>query len=297
MQMKTAVKGRPQLSIRIEGELVIAESVEGIAKSMSLEELFHKLQPPACSTSEWVFPDGVKAVHSLPSSLIVVHQTPPRVWELQWISEDSQENHGPGTSYRQVQVALPYVILFAVFQNGKNGLDLSSWNECYFRNAPLKDLCSDELHYPALLNCSRFPSLVQEMRPMVWICTQHLDKSSMEKEKDPCVRLTRGMEILYQHLFHSGFNRSSEEHELSSWFTETVNAKVDPRLKSIKTWEAATAQNPLFALEVPWLPTGMSVAQLLERIRKLMGSPRTSHTAADLARCVFRHGKDHKNEP
>ena len=83
-----------------------------------------------------------------------------------------------------------------------------------------------------------------------------------------------------------GFNRSSEHHELSSWFTETVSAGVDPRLASVETWEAASAEEPLFVLQVPWLPTGKTLGQVIERIRDQRGSRRIE-TAQDVARVVL----------
>jgi hypothetical protein len=160
---------------------------------------------------------------------------------------------------------------------------LSGSNECFFRNEPLGSL-DDDLCYPALLNCSRFDP--QEGRPLSWICTQHLDYASIRKEADPnrCMRL--GLRRLLHCLLETGFNYSSEHHERSSWFSEST--RVDRRIATIEAWEQATARDPLFVLEVPWLPTRHTVRQAAERVfanHAARGS--AIRTAADIARLVF----------
>ena len=84
----------------------------------------------------------------------------------------------------------------------------------------------------------------------------------------------------------TGFNDSSDRHEGASWFSES--ARVDPRVASVESWEAATAKGPLFVLDVPWLRTGLSLRQVVERVFKNQRAPRAAATSAgDLARLVF----------
>ena len=88
------------------------------------------------------------------------------------------------------------------------------------------------------------------------------------------------------------FNRSSEMHEGSSWFKETVDAAVDPRIASIETWQEASAQDPLFVLDVPWLATGKTLQEVCERIIRLAGPSRSAPgTASDIARLVINGKK------
>ena len=62
----------------------------------------------------------------------------------------------------------------------------------------------------------------------------------------------------------------------------------DQRIRTVETWEAASAERPLFALEVPWLPTQHTVRQLAERICKVQQARAKSlRTAGALARLVF----------
>ena len=97
-----------------------------------------------------------------------------------------------------------------------------------------------------------------------------------------------GFEALRHCLLETAFNYSSEHHEDSSWFTESRQA--DPRVASIEAWQDATNADPNFAMDVPWLPTGHTLAQVVDRIFNNLRNP--AHdlaTAAALARVIFNH--------
>ncbi|MFQ5503606.1 MAG: hypothetical protein ACE5F1_02285 [Planctomycetota bacterium] len=273
-------------SITIEEDWVRALSPEGQEARMPLRAMLECLQPRRLS--EIVWPGHVKHVCDMRSGGVVVHETPPGVHNLKWITERSPAPFGPAARYRSVRIALPYVIVVAVFKFSPDGrLVLGGANECFFSNEALTSL-ENILCYPALLNCSRFhPSLKD--RPLSWICTQFLDRSEFEGIEDQGKRARASLEALVRHLLQSGFNRSSDEHELASWYTETLRAKVDSRISSMKRWEKATEKNPFFVEQVPWLSTDMSLRKTIERIRsneRLGGAPRD---AASLARIVFNH--------
>ena len=273
-------------TVSIEQDVVRATSPEGQTASMPLPDFLSRLAPERPDSGGIVLPDGVKCLLSNGDLLVLVHETVPQVRNLKWISRDSVELHGSGVEYREVSVSLPYVIVLAVFQSEPaGGYRVTSKNECFFRTAPLASL-DDELLYPALLNCSRFRNDPQ--RPLSWICTQYLKRKRRRGASDSNSSLRTGLEGLLEHLLDSGFNLSSEHHEGSSWFTETVKAKVDPRIASIETWEDTTKKDPLFAMDVPWLPTGKSVRQVAKRILAANSSGSASpRTAADLARIIF----------
>jgi len=264
-----------------------AETPEGQKASMRIADLITRICPRQMDTGGAILPDGVKSVLSQgPAHMIWVHVTPPRVFQLKWIAGDSPAHFGQGTTYRMVRIALPYLIVLAVFTPGENNLvQLSHFNECFFRNHPLESL-DDELFYPALLNCSKFHP--QQGRPLSWICTQHLDRSRFINEPDTNRRCRIGLGSLLNCLLDTGFNYSSENHEESSWYTQS--AKVDARISTIDKWQAATAKSPLFVLEIPWLKTGMTVRQVTERIFKNLNAPRAAPTTAgDVARLVFNN--------
>jgi hypothetical protein len=273
-------------TVTFKGSTAAALSPEGHEVRIGLADLVQKMAPRRADTGDLVLPDGVKCVLARGPFLLWVHQTPPRVFPFDWIAEGSPAPFGRGTRYRTVKLGLPYLIVLAVFGPGESGLlQLSQYNECFFRNHPLESI-DDELLFPALLNCSKFNP--PEGRPLSWICTQHLDQSVFLREANFNRRLRGGLRALLHCLLETGFNYSSEHHEQSSWFTQS--ARVDPRISTVDKWQAATAKDPLFALEVPWLKTGLTLRQVAERIFQNLKAPSsTVTTASDVARLIFNH--------
>jgi hypothetical protein len=287
---KSGEKGGSTLdSIEIEGREVRAVSPEGKTAAMPLSEFFGKLMIRRPDAAGMIFPDGVKSVRSEGNITILAHETPPQVYNLKWIANDSPAPFGHGATYRNVRVALPYLITLLLFRGagGGQGLNLGEFSECFFRTAPL-ETSEDELLYPALLNCSKFTP--PEGRPLSWICVQHLNLAAVNKEPSPARRMRAGFRALRHCLLETGFNYSSENHEGASWFSES--RKVDPRVNTIDAWQEATAKDPLFVLEVPWLKTGHSLGQIMDRIFKNLGAlngAQSAVTSAALARLVFNH--------
>jgi len=279
--------GGPPATVEIAGPTVTVTSPEQERRTMPIDEVIGRLAPPRMSTEGVVLPDGVKAVISRGRVTIWIHQTPPGVHNLRWIAEDSETPYGPGTTYREVKIALPYVVVLAVFQRDPRGrLQLAHANECFFRNEPLRSL-DDELLYPALLNCSKHEN--PEGRPLAWICTQHMNVGALAKEQDGNRRLRSGMDTLLHCLFDAGFNYSSEHHEGASWYT--ASRELDERIGTVEGWEEATREDPFFATGIPWHPTGHTVREVAERILAHMAPGRgRARTASDIARVVLNHG-------
>lgn len=284
---KKARAKRPSAVVTIEGGEASVRLPEGTRASLSLEDLAAAMRPPFPDTGGVLLPDGVKTIHPSPRGFVVVHQTPPRCYSFRWIAGDSAEPYGHGASYRTVRLALPYVVTLAVFERVRGrGAQLSGRNECFFVTETLDRRGLDsELCYPALLNCSKFAAGAEN--PLAWICTQHLPYSEIAGRESVDAALRDGLRALLRHLFESAFNYSSEHHELSSWFTETLEAGIDPRVASVEDWEKASAEAPLFVLDVPWLPTGHTLREALERIHRSERSLRL-RTADDLARLMLQ---------
>ncbi len=284
MSRKTVEKAEEEVVIR--DREVIAVTPEGQKASMDLEQLidvlFQSLGPGP--ETGGILPDGVKMVTSKGSVTIWVYERPPQVHNLKWIANDSPSSYGKGTKYRNVRIALPYLIVLAVFMPGRSGnSQLSQLNECFFRTAPLKST-EDELLYPALLNCSKFEP--QEGRPLSWVCTVNMNFKRLAAIKDGNARARESMRELLHCVLETGYNQSSEHHEASSWFTESTG--VDSRISTVENWEMATAHDPLFVLEVPWLQTGRTVEQVIERIFRYtrVERPKTA-SAMDIQRIIF----------
>lgn len=280
----------PKEIVTVEGDEIVATLPEGTRRSMKLPDLLNKMTSVLPNTGDAILCDGVKCVLPVAGGVILVHQTPPQVCNFQWITDDSEADYGPATAYRTVRLALPYVIVVAVFvESGRNsGVPmLGGRNECFFSNEPLESNgLATPLAYPSLLNCSKLDESAGGA--LSWICTQHLSASETAGRKTLDASLRDGLTALLRHLFESGFNRSSENHEGASGFGATVEAGVDPRIASVETWEAATRADPLFVLDVPWLSTGRTLGEIVTRVGKPGRSRgRTFDNAADLARLIF----------
>jgi hypothetical protein len=230
------------------------------------------------SSRGMILAGGIRYLDSKGHTTIWVHETPPCVYSFKWIAADSPARFGPETKYRTVRIALPYLVVLAAFE----GDMLSPHNECFFRTGPLRD-DGDELLYPALLNCSKFTP--QEGRPLSWICTAKIDPSQFLGQSDPRQRMRAGFKALMHCLLETGFNYSSEDHEGSSWFTESTGC--DPRVSTVESWEKATEENPLFVLDVEWLKTGLTLRQMIDRMYSYRGVGNGGLAESDLARILF----------
>ena len=143
-------------SVSIEGDVVRATSPEGQTATLPLRKLLALLDSRGPGAGERVYPDGLKMEIPRGPVSIWVHETPPRVHNFKWITAESPMPFGPLAEYRRVRIALPYVIVMAVFARTRSGaLQLTNANECFFRTAPLTG-SDDSLLYPALLNISKF---------------------------------------------------------------------------------------------------------------------------------------------
>ena len=266
-----------------DGDSLYAVTPEGKCGSMRLDLFFDKVNASHASRSRVIPPKGVIREWTLGNVVIWLYEREPQPYNFKWIAGDSVSRFGRGTKYREVSITLPYLLVFAVFAAVSPGrLSLTSANEAYFRNQPITSP-EDEVCFPALLNCSKSPT--GSDRPLSWICTQYLDRS-FDPEEDLNRRMRASLKSLLRCLLESGFNYSSEHHEGASWFTESRH--VDERISTIEKWETASKADPLFVLDIPWLKSGLTVSQVVERIFKNLHATRsTLKTAADVARIIF----------
>ncbi len=293
LRVRRPVRRTTVPQITIEGSVATTTSPEGHTATMRLETLLAHLGrdgPGIRDSRNLMLSDGVKWMKSRAGYTIFVHQTPPAVHNLKWIAADSPVKHGPGTTYRQVRIALPYLVVLAFFEPRRDGgLTLGDRNECFFRTEPLESP-DDRLCYPALLNCSKFGS---SAKPFSWICSQHLTRTELPASAGDNERVRQGLKDLMHCMLGAGFNYSSEAHEVSSWFSESTG--VDPRVSTIERWEEATREDPMFVTEVPWLEVGHSVREVAERSLTLhAGRGSRSRTSRDVARVLYNHGKVQK---
>lgn len=270
--------------IRIEDDTAQAYNGNNGLGEMKVEDLCQRVGP-GMSTGSVILPYGIKCVLSRGSITLWVWEQPPRIQKLSWIASDSPRNFGPGTKYRDVRIALPYLIIVAAFYRHDNGMpQLMLKDECFFRSQPLKGL-EDELCYPALLNCSNYGNN-NTGHPLSWICTQYLKQTSKLNSGKAEDRFQAQFEAVRYCLLETSFNLSSENHEGNSWFG--ASKKAIPQINTVERWEDETKKNPLFVLDVNWLPTDHSVATLADRMFSQYGAPAVPVTTADdLARIII----------
>ena len=281
-------------TITITGDVVQATSPEGVTATMSVDQFVHKLCPPLMNCGGLVLPHGVHLYFSTSSTTIFFWELPPAVHHVRWISADSKVPYRMGGAkvlYEDRRLAMPYVVIVAVFVRDPSGrLVLSGKNEAYFRTAPLED-ADDELLFPALLNISKFPSKVAARMPLTWICTQYLDMQKLAAESDFNRRVRQSLKALRSTMLEAGFNYSSEHHELTSYWS--VSARKIPDVADLDRWEKLSREDPLFVLKVPWLRATvgrrqMTVQKLVDRIETQFGAKDTTPDTSDsLARIIF----------
>lgn len=261
-----------------------ATTDEDVTLSLDIVKLGERMGPLP-STGELVIPLGVRSILSRGAVTLWIWEKPPHIATLRWISANSPVPYGGGVKYRNVHIALPYLIIVSVFVRDGQGLpNLTLRDECFFRTSPLKSL-DDELLFPALLNCSRWPQHDAMNHPLSWICTQFLKRNERLESDDPGERFQAGFEAVRYCLLETGFNLSSEHHEGNSWYG--ASKKVDPRIATVEQWEKETKKDPLFILEVPWLKAKHTVRQLADRIfTQHAQTDGQVRTAADVARLI-----------
>ena len=265
--------------------VITGDRAKFASSTMELTRLLERATP-AMNTGPLVLPAGIKSVLSQGPITILLYEQAPSIQRLSWIAANSPSPYGPGTKYRWVKIALPYLLVAAVFARDALGYPvLIGKDECFFRNEPLRSM-DDELCYPGLLNCSLWNNGVPlPNTPLSWICTQHLKSDPKMKSDNIGDRYQGGFEAVRYCLLETSFNMSSEHHEGNSWFSKTK--QVDPRIATIEKWQENTEKDPMFVLDVPWIKTGHSVAQFAQRIFKQhAGGGGSVKSAADLGRII-----------
>ena len=271
--------------IIIRGDTATVKNPDGKSVKMSVSELFEQAFPKRIDSCGIRLPPEVRFAYSRGRLLILACEYPPGPYTLSWIADDSPAPYGPAAKYQIVTLSLPYVIVLAAF----DGTRLSDFNECFFRTVPLTEIDEEnELCYPGLLNCSRF--VPEEQNPLSWICTQKLDRAPIRRQTDARKRIAVGLEALRLCLFQKSFNRSSDEHEDSSWYSESRG--VDERISTATRWHEETLKDRYMGLDIPWLPTSATLKSVVERIFRNQGITTSGISdARQLARLMINNAK------
>lgn len=222
-----------------------------------------------------VVPRGVRVSRRVGDVLAVAVELPPAARRVHWIRDDSEKPFGKGASYRELQLAFPFVIVLLVLHRGR----LTGHQQLYYRTAPLAS-ADDPLLLPNMYNVAK------GYGQLCWLCLQHV-------EQQPEWSADQTISAAVDHVFSAAFNRSADVHEGNSYWE--MMRDVDPRIASVDAWAEATREDRSFPLSVEWRPAETSVgAELDSMIGQLAASLPAEPNATHLAGLVTRARSERK---
>jgi hypothetical protein len=255
--------------LRISGDTVQVRSGRSKLAEVPVADFVRAVARAAGPGPYVVVPRGVRLTRDCGDVLAVAVEVPPGARRVRWIRDDSPEPFGRGATYREVQLAFPFVIVLLVLHRGH----LTGHQQLYYRTEPLAS-ADDPLLLPNMYN------VAQGYGQRCWVCLQHV-----RQERDWTA--DQIISAAVDHIFSAAFNRSSDVHEGNSYWE--MMRDVDPRVASVDAWEESTRASRGFPLEVAWRPADTSVrAELDAMVGQLQSSLPPKPTATHLAGLVTR---------
>lgn len=251
------------LSIEIAGNRVAVKQHGKEALSAPLADFLALLADHSdhCWLPEPI-PEGVRFLYRRFDTMVLVIEEKPQLRTVRWLEEGSPAPFGPEARYRIVRLAFPFVVLVLVLRAGQ----LTRFQQCFYRNAPLTDL-SD------WLSCPNLPNVAKVQGQPCWLCLANLAVLPPRWEDK--------VTTLRTHLWGAGFNRSSEINEGMSYWSFPATRHLDPRVKSLAAWEAASRSDPFFPLELPW-PAVKTLGQVMHEMLDQVAPARAPSAVTDL---------------
>jgi hypothetical protein len=257
--------------VRIIGDRLLVTQ-EGVTREAPLALVLRALGDlghwqPNCG----ILPRGVRVWMERGDATAVAIELPPQARTVRWLAADSRAAYGRGAKYERYFLSFPYIELLLVFRHG----GLTGYQQLYYRNAPLDE--DEALLLPNLYN------VANGYGQRCWVCLASLaDVSDLAWPEK--------VHKIVEHVFGAAFNRSSEEHESNSLWGAMAKRRLDPRVQTVEAWQAATRENPRFALEVAWKRANTTVTQELTAMLDHVAMPLTVATAADFGQVVTLAG-------
>jgi hypothetical protein len=250
--------------IRIAGEHVLVEQGRRRLQQAPLGRFLDALLGAAGQGARRVLPRGTRMVLERRDAVALAVEVAPGARRVRWLADDSRAPFGRGARYVERCLSFPWLILLVVLRRG----ELTGLQQLYYRNESLD--AGEELRLPNLYNVAEGHGL------RCWLCLQHASPVAG-------LPFARKLEGVVEHLLFAAFNRSAELHEGNSYWGRLA---CDPRVATLDAWEAATRENALFALEVPWQPAGTTLAVELEAMLDRVAAPLLARRAEDLCGLV-----------
>jgi len=250
--------------IRIVGELVVIEQGRKRLQQAPVGSWVEALVGAAGRGAPRVLPRGTRMLLERRDAVALALEMAPGAHTVRWLADDSRVPFGRGARYAERFLSFPWLVLLVVLRGG----ELTGLQQLYYRTESLD--AGEELRMPNLYNVAEGYGLRS------WLCLQHAS---------PVAELPfpRKLEGVVEHLLFAAFNRSAEMHEGNSLWSRPP---CDPRVASLDAWEAATRENPLFALDVPWPQAGTRLGAELEAMLDRVVAPLVPRCAQDLCGLV-----------
>jgi hypothetical protein len=222
----------------------------------------------------------VRTVHHRNGVIVFLVEVAPGQRTMQWLQDDSPADFGSRATYHDVEIALPWQYFFIAMTPAGHLWQRSS---VYFLTTPLRAL-DEPLLEPHFFNCS-----VEAYGVYCWVCTQHFRREEKRKESHAAFAFA-----FIDQFFYGGFNASSEVHEGASFWGRNRKRILDRRVRTTTAWEAASKNDPDFALSVPWMQAPRTAADVLREITEIE-TPWPPTTTTDIAgivtTCMKRKGR------
>lgn len=218
---------------------------------------------PARAGAQWAgfLPPGTRLALARGPSLVLAIEQPPQVRRMAWRPGTLKET---GES-RQVALGFPYVVYLVRFSH-----EQFEEMRVYYRSAPLaRD--EDVLSLPNLWN-------VQAAESPLALCRACLRGRPALDGLTPAAQAEAAIGFFWA----SGFNLDVEDNAFER------SRMLDARIASLESWETATAADPLFVLQVPWAPAGLTIRRAMEHLLHWGQAASPVADAADLADVMYR---------
>jgi len=223
---------------------------------------------PSCG----VLPPGVRYWKERGNAVALAIEFGPHTRAVQWLSDDSPTPFGSHARYQQRSLAFPYIVILVALARG----GLTGYQQLFYRREPLH--LDAELLLPNLLNVSP-----DSYNQKAWLCLANMDDISELSWNDK-------IDAIGKHVFCGGWNRSSDVHEGASYFS--LMQELDPRIASAQAWEQASQASPWFMLELGWKPSGLTLAEEMDRMLSQVSRVRPPSCAEDLQGIITKLSSD-----
>lgn len=209
-----------------------------------------------------ILPPGTRWLSRRKELLQLVVEHPPQCRTLRISSGKKGAD-----DYQTFRLAFPYILYILTFY--RNGFEEM---KMFYRNQPLNSL-SDSLYHTNLPNVRGEPGHYGSQR----VCLRY------RPEMLEGAPLTEAAPALIEFFWSTGFNQ-----DIAHSAFERAQS-LDARFAGFAAWEAASAVNPLFPLEVAWEPAGRDLPGLWAECLKLHGETAEPVAGAEeLADILYR---------